>query len=128
MCYHRATLSAWRAKTSTSAPQAETTGVAARPKRMAESDPIPRSPAVRYSSITHSTNRQQRRRHFEPKYFRGREVDSELKFSWLNHRKIAGLLAIEDTARVDAGLAEDIEDRPVTREAMIHRGNAIAKR
>jgi hypothetical protein len=101
-------LSTWRAKPQPQRPQAETTGVAARPKRTAESGPNPRSPAVRYSSITQSAIASNVGRTSSASTFAVLRL--LLKFSWLNLRKIAGLLAIEDATRVGAGLAEDIED------------------
>jgi hypothetical protein len=49
--------------------------------------------------------RKQRRRHGEPERFGGLEVDHQLELGRLENRQIGRLLALENPADIDAGLA-----------------------
>ena len=53
-------------------------------------------------SITSSARASSVRRHFETERFSGLEVDDEFVLGWRLHRKVGGLLALEDAIDVDS--------------------------
>jgi len=78
----------------------------------------------------------QRRRHFEPQYLRGLEIEHQLKIGELNDRKVCGLFAFENPAYVRPNLAPRADKvRSITRKCSRcdrrgipkHRRHAVAR-
>ena len=80
---------------------------------------------------------EQRRRHVEAERTSGRQVDDEVELGRLHHRQVGGLIALEDTTRIDCKLTIRVRHtRPIAHEATVFHirahsvgcGNGMARR
>src|SRR5262249_56672203 len=80
---------------------------------------------------------EERRRYFEAERLRGLEIDHQLDLGGLLHRQVRRLLALENAARIDTGLAVCIrETAPIAYQTagsdkltkLEDRGNCVTNR